>query len=78
MAVRFRLREQLEDTTPPMTQAELARLSRVSANTINAMANNKTAQVSLETLDKLCRALRCKPGDLLEYQPSQPKRRPAA
>lgn len=69
MAVRFRLHEQLEQVKPPMTQAELSRLSGISANTINAIVNNKTGQVSLATLDALCRVLRCTPGDLLEYEP---------
>lgn len=74
MAVRFRLREQLEKVKPPMSQAELGRLAHVSSNTINAIVNNNTKQVSLATLDGLCRALRCTPGELLEYEPDTPSR----
>ena len=37
--------------------------------TINAMANNKTARVSLATLDALCDALGVDPGELLEREP---------
>lgn len=28
-------------------------------------------QVNLRTLDKLCKALRCRPNDLLEFTPDQ-------
>lgn len=72
MAVRFRLHELLEQRDPPMSQSELARRSTVSLVTINAIANNRTRQVSLETLDKLCAALEVDPGELLERE--TPKR----
>jgi putative transcriptional regulator len=49
-----------------MSQTELARLSGVSLLTVNAMKQNRTKQVSLLTLDKICGALKCQPGDLLE------------
>jgi DNA-binding Xre family transcriptional regulator len=64
MAVRFRLSAILE--TVGMSQSELARRSKVSYVTINAMANNRTKQVSLATLDAICGALDVAPGDLLE------------
>jgi putative transcriptional regulator len=49
-----------------MSQTELARLSGVSLVTVNAMTQNRTKQFSLLTLDKICGALKCQPGDLLE------------
>lgn len=68
MAARFRLDELLK--RPPedggMSQSELARRSKVSLVTINSIANNRTAQVKLETLDRIARALGCEPGDLIE------------
>ena len=64
MAARFRLAELLERVG--LTQTELARRSRVSLVTINAIANNRTAQVKLATLDKLARVLGVEPGELLE------------
>lgn len=64
MAVRFRLSQVLESAG--MTQSELARRSKVSYVTINAMANNRTKQVSLATLDAICGALDVAPGELLE------------
>ena len=62
--VRFRLEEVLADRE--MSQTELARLSGVSLVTVNAMKQNRTKQVSLATLDKLCGVLKCEPGELLE------------
>lgn len=48
------------------TFSNLSRLSGVSLVTINAMKQNRTKQVSLLTLDKICGALKCEPGELLE------------
>ncbi len=63
MATRFRLAEELGDQ---MTQTELARLADVAAATVNRMCGNVTAQVSLETLDRVSTVLGCEPGDLIE------------
>lgn len=67
--VRFRLAEELAKREEPMSQSELSRRSRVSMTTINAMVLNKTKQVSLATLDALCKALGVEPGDLLTTKP---------
>lgn len=69
VAVRFRLDNILEarrGAGDPISQSELSRRSGVSLTTINAIVNNKTAQVSLATLDALSRALGVPPGDFLE------------
>ncbi|MDB4876473.1 MAG: Cro/C1-type DNA-binding domain [Gemmatimonadetes bacterium] len=75
MASRFRLKELLETHDPPISQSELARLSGVSFMTVNGIVNNRTKQVSLNTLDALSRPLGCKPGDLIERVPEETKRR---
>jgi DNA-binding Xre family transcriptional regulator len=67
MPVRFRLQELLAAHDPPWSQSELARRSGVSLVTINGIANNRTKQVSLETMDKLSRALGVAPGELIEH-----------
>lgn len=63
MAVRFRLREVLDDAG--IGQSELSRSSGVSFATINRMCTNATRQVSLDVLDDLCAALKIDPGDLI-------------
>jgi putative transcriptional regulator len=65
--VRFRLSELLD--AAGLNQSELARRSGVSIVTINAIANNRTNQVRLDTLDKLSEALKCQPGELIEREP---------
>jgi DNA-binding Xre family transcriptional regulator len=64
--IEFRLHELLAKQSPPMSQSELSRRSGVSLTTINAMMQNKTGQVSLETLDKLAGALGAAPGELID------------
>ena len=69
MAVQFRLDKLLEERKrdgAPITQSELARLADVTFATVNAIANNRTRQVHLDTLDKLCKALSVDPGALFE------------
>lgn len=71
MAARFRLQEILDEQDPPLSQSELARRSGVSLVTINAIANNRTKQVQLETLDKIARVFGLEPGELLEREPKK-------
>lgn len=72
MTVRFRLDKLLAEQVPPISQLEVARRSGLSQVTVNGIAKNRTGQVSLDTLDKLCAALtklvgrKVEPGDLLE------------
>ncbi|HEY6116839.1 MAG TPA: helix-turn-helix transcriptional regulator [Candidatus Dormibacteraeota bacterium] len=64
MPTVFRLAAVLERAG--MSQSELARLSGLSLQTINRLCTNRTAQVSLATLDKIATALKVEPGELLE------------
>jgi putative transcriptional regulator len=69
MAARFRLAELIE--AAGISQRELARPSGVFPTTINRMAANLTAQVSLATLDSLSDVLGVEPGDLIECVPER-------
>ena len=73
VTVRFRLQELLDEAG--MSQSELARRSGISLVTINGIANNRTAQVSLKTLDKLAFALGVEPGELFEREGKRGRRR---
>ena len=66
MEERLTVRFALDSALKGMSQSELSRRSGVSLTTINAMVNNKTTRVDLETLDKLCKVLNCAPGALLK------------
>ena len=65
--VRFRLQELID--AKGTSQSALSRDSGVSFTTISRMCRNVTAQVSLETLGRLARALGddVEPGDLIEF-----------
>ena len=66
---RFRLQELID--AKGTSQSALSRDSGVSFTTISRMCRNVTAQVSLETLGRLARALGddVAPGDLIEFAP---------
>lgn len=72
---RFRLRELLEEAG--VGQSEFAKAAHVSFATVNRLCTNATAQVSLETLDKIANELskqlgrEVHPGELLDYKPER-------
>lgn len=47
------------------TQARLAQETGIRAATINDLFHEMTDSISLEKLDKICKALKCTPGDIL-------------
>lgn len=53
-----------------MTSAELAEKIGISAVNLSILKTGKAKGVRFSTLDAICKALDCQPGDLLEYQPS--------
>ncbi len=46
---------------------ELAREIDLTMANLSILKNNKAKAVRFTTLDALCKALRCQPGDILEY-----------
>lgn len=46
---------------------ELAGEVDISLANLSILKNNKAKAVRLSTLDAICRALNCQPGDILEY-----------
>jgi len=51
-----------------MKVTELARLSGVSYKTLLLMYHGKTRRVDFGTLDGICNALECQPGDILVHR----------
>ncbi len=47
--------------------AELAGIVGITNANLSILKNNKAKAVRLETLDAICKALDCQPGDILEY-----------
>lgn len=54
-----------------MSQRTLAELAGVRPNAIGVIYNEKAQRIDLDILERVCRALACQPGDLLEYVPDE-------
>lgn len=53
------------------TQADLARVTGIQPNTINDLYHEITDRVSLEQLELICEALRCKLEELIVRVPDE-------
>lgn len=51
-----------------MSVTELSERVGITMANISILKNGKAKAVKLETLDKICRALDCQPGDILEWR----------
>lgn len=51
-----------------MTQGELAEKVGITQANLSILKTGKAKAVRFGTLDALCRALDCQPGDILEYR----------
>lgn len=54
-----------------MTQKELAEKTGIRPPTISAICLGTIKHLPVDALEKICEALDCQPGDLMEYRPSQ-------
>jgi putative transcriptional regulator len=50
-----------------MSVTELANKVDITMANLSILKNNKAKAVRFTTLDAICRALECQPGDILEY-----------
>jgi len=51
-----------------MKSNELARIIGITEQNLSILKTGKAKAIRLSTLDALCKALHCQPGDLLEYE----------
>ena len=54
-----------------MSSGELAEKVGISAANLSILKTGKAKAVRFTTLNALCKALDCQPGDLLEYRPEE-------
>lgn len=50
---------------------ELSKEVDITMANLSVLKNNKAKAIRLQTLDAICRALDCQPGDILEYEPDE-------
>lgn len=52
-----------------MSLTELSERVGITLANLSILKNDRARAVRFETLDAICRALNCQPGDILEYVP---------
>jgi putative transcriptional regulator len=58
-----------------MRSRELAERIGIAEQNVSLLKSGKVKGVRFDTLEKICEALECQPGDILEYRPEEPPRR---
>ncbi len=68
--IKVKLREAIEEherrTGTRLTYEGLSRRTGISVETLQSLATRSGYNTRLSTIEKLCRVLRCTPGDILE------------
>lgn len=67
MPLKFRLKVLL--AVKEMTQKQLAEVTGIRPPTISAICTNSVKQLPVGVIEKICKALECQPGDIMEYAP---------
>jgi len=79
MGIRFQLRQKMADRNAEliragdnrgMNQTRLVEETGLAKSTLWGLETGKHRRVDFITLDKLCRALNCAPGDLIVFDPA--------
>lgn len=58
-----------------MSVTELSEKLGITMANVSILKNGKAKAVKMETLNKLCKALDCQPGDLFAYEEDQEEER---
>lgn len=56
-----------------MRSRELAERVGIAEQNVSLLKSGKVKGVRFDTLEKICEALDCQPGDILEYRPGNEK-----
>ena len=54
-----------------MKLKDLAQATGLAVNNLSVLKTNKARAIRFSTLNSLCKALNCTPGDLIEYVPEE-------
>ena len=55
-----------------MSLNELSARIGITPSNLSILKTGKARAIRLDTMEAICVALDCQPGDILEYQPSEP------
>jgi putative transcriptional regulator len=76
MAIFVKLDDVLHDRR--MTLTELSGKVGITLANLSILKTGKARGIRFETLDAICTALNCQPGDLLEFRPDEQSGAPAS
>lgn len=54
-----------------ISAGDLAQQIGITPANLSILKNNKAKAIRFSTLEEICRALDCQPGDILEYVPTE-------
>ncbi|MFG6118038.1 helix-turn-helix domain-containing protein [Thalassobacillus sp. B23F22_16] len=54
-----------------MSVTQLSERVGITMANLSILKNGKAKAIRVSTLDAICKALDCQPGDILEYQPDE-------
>jgi putative transcriptional regulator len=69
MTIRVKLNVALAERNMRLT--ELEEKTGIALNNLSILKTDKAKAVRFSTLNEICKALNCQPGDLLEYVPDE-------
>jgi putative transcriptional regulator len=76
MAILVKLDDLLHDRR--MTLTDLADRVGMTLANLSILKTGKARAIRFSTLDAICEALSCQPGHILQFEPEQAERQPAA
>ena len=54
-----------------MKLKELSQITGIAVNNLSVLKTNKARAIRFSTLEAICKAMDCCPGDLIEYVPDE-------
>lgn len=54
-----------------MSSGELAEIIDISQANLSILKTGKAKAIRFSTMEAICKALNCQPGDILEYKPEE-------
>ncbi|MDC7243528.1 MAG: helix-turn-helix transcriptional regulator [Sphaerochaetaceae bacterium] len=66
MAIKIKLKEMLKEKN--VTSKELCEYVGITEANMSILRSQKAKGIRFETLDKICKYLKCKPGDIIDYE----------
>lgn len=55
-----------------MRSRELSERIGITEQNVSLLKSGKVSGIRFDTLNRICEALQCQPGDILEYRPDEP------